>query len=47
MPPLSGLHHVTLPVLDLGAAVAWYGDILAAEHLPLYTVVPVLHGETA
>jgi catechol 2,3-dioxygenase-like lactoylglutathione lyase family enzyme len=33
-PTLSGLHHVTFPVKDLVSAIAWYGRVFGAEHLP-------------
>ena len=35
MPPsLSGIHHVTLPVSDLGASADWYAHALGATRLP-------------
>jgi hypothetical protein len=33
-PTLSGLHHVTVPVEDLDAGVAWFEQIFRAERLP-------------
>jgi catechol 2,3-dioxygenase-like lactoylglutathione lyase family enzyme len=33
-PTLSGLHHVTFPVEDLDASVAWFEQIFRAERLP-------------
>jgi catechol 2,3-dioxygenase-like lactoylglutathione lyase family enzyme len=30
---LSGVHHVTIPVTDLHASVAWYETCLAAERI--------------
>jgi catechol 2,3-dioxygenase-like lactoylglutathione lyase family enzyme len=30
---VSGLHHITFPVTDLTAGIAWYGRLLGAGHL--------------
>jgi catechol 2,3-dioxygenase-like lactoylglutathione lyase family enzyme len=32
-PKLSGVHHLTLPVSDLEAAMEWYGTALGATHV--------------
>lgn len=32
-PTLSGVHHVTFLVPDLGAAIHWYETVLGARHL--------------
>ncbi|MBV9794147.1 MAG: VOC family protein [Actinobacteria bacterium] len=32
-PTTKGLHHVKLPVSDLGASLAWYQRVLGAQHL--------------
>ncbi len=29
----SGVHHVTIPVSDLPASIAWYTTCLAAKHV--------------
>jgi len=29
----SGVHHVTIPVTDLSASIAWYTTCLAAKHV--------------
>jgi catechol 2,3-dioxygenase-like lactoylglutathione lyase family enzyme len=36
VPALRGLHHVKLPVSDLGASTAWYTEILGAKHEPRF-----------
>ena len=35
-PTLQGVHHVKLPVSDLDASLAWYSDVLGAQHLPQF-----------
>ncbi len=32
MPSITGLHHISFTVRDLGTSVAWYQDVLGFEH---------------
>jgi catechol 2,3-dioxygenase-like lactoylglutathione lyase family enzyme len=35
-PPLSGLHHLKLPVADLDTSIDWYRRVFDADHLPQF-----------
>ncbi len=36
MPAISGVHHVTFVVGDLGAGIAWFTGVLGARHVPRF-----------